>query len=83
MNHEDDKMKYPKILGNDVVMIFALKEWCEQAALVPSDLYGYGMVESLRDCVSPPEPWRIVLLYLMSGDVGIVRWRISNTLCMY
>ncbi len=66
-----------------VVMILAWKEWCEQAALVQSDLYGYGMLESLRDCVEPPEPWRIILLYLMSGDVSIVRWRILNTLCMY
>jgi hypothetical protein len=66
-----------------VVMIPAWKEWCEQAALVQSDLYGYGMLESLRDCVEPPEPWRIILLYLMSGDVSIVRWRILNTLCMY
>ena len=55
MNHEDDKLKYPEILGKDtnpkVVMVFAWNEWSEQAALEPSDLYGYGMLEALRDCV--------------------------------
>ncbi len=55
MNHEDDKVKYPEILGRDtnpkVVMVFAWNEWSEQATLEPSDLYGYGMLEAMRDCV--------------------------------
>ena len=55
MNHEDDKVKYPEVLGNDtnpkIVLVFAWNEWSEQATLEPSDLYGYGMLEAMRDCV--------------------------------
>ena len=41
---------YPKPKGEKVVTFFAWNEWCEQAALEPSDLYGYGYLEALRNC---------------------------------
>ena len=41
---------YQETKGEKVVTFFAWNEWSEQAALEPSDLYGYGYLEALRNC---------------------------------
>ena len=54
LHYEDDRAKFPAELDDDanpkVVLFFAWNEWSEQAALEPSDLHGYGMLEALSDC---------------------------------
>ena len=54
LHYEDDRAKFPAALDDDVnpkvVLFFAWNEWSEQAALEPSDVQGYGMLEALLDC---------------------------------
>ena len=41
---------YKNTKKEKVVTFFAWNEWSEQAALEPSDLYGYGYLEAFRAC---------------------------------
>ena len=41
---------YENTKKEKVVTFFAWNEWSEQAALEPSDLYGYGYLEAFRAC---------------------------------
>ena len=43
---------YPVNDGPKIVVIFAWNEWSELAALEPSDLIGYQMLEAIQDCRS-------------------------------
>ncbi|KAI2495225.1 Glycosyltransferase WbsX [Fragilaria crotonensis] len=41
---------YNQTKSEKAVLFFAWNEWSEQAALEPSDIYGYEYLEALRDC---------------------------------
>lgn len=43
---------YKRMSGEKIVTFFAWNEWSEQAALEPSDVYGYTMLEAVAECKS-------------------------------
>ena len=54
---EKAKKEYP----TDMIFLFAWNEWAEGGYLEPDELYGYGFLEAIKECIG----WKLIFLRLI------------------